>query len=227
MSNTDSFVEEVNEEVRRDRLYGLLRRYGWIAVLAIVLMVGGAAFSEYRKAQAKAEAEALGDAMLAALSLNDSSERAQALSGISAPTPVSGAVLQLMTAAEQADAGAVAEAIATLDAVSVNGDVPQMYRQIAQFKALTLRGSDTPVAERRQAFEAMAQPGSPLRLLAAEQLALIDIETDDAQGAITRYQAIIDDAEVTSDLQQRSLQVIVALGGEPELSDEDAPLGDN
>ena len=57
MSNPESFIEEVNEEVRRDRLYGLLRRYGWIAVLAILLIVGGAAYSEYRKAQARAQAE--------------------------------------------------------------------------------------------------------------------------------------------------------------------------
>ena len=36
MSETDSFIDEVNEEVRRDRLYGALRRYGWIAILAVL-----------------------------------------------------------------------------------------------------------------------------------------------------------------------------------------------
>ena len=39
MSNTDSFIEEVTEEVRRDKLYGYLKRYGWIAGLIIVLVV--------------------------------------------------------------------------------------------------------------------------------------------------------------------------------------------
>ncbi len=220
MSNTDSFVEEVNEEVRRDRLYGLLRRYGWIAVLAIFVIVGGAAFSEYRKAQATAKAEALGDAMLAALTLNESAQRAEALSAIEPQTPASGAVLRLMTAAEQAEAGDVPTAVQTLDQLAVDGSVPQIYRQLAGFKAVTLQGTSAPVADRRQAFEAMAQPGNPLRLLASEQLALIDIETGEAQAAMDRYQAIINDAEVTSDLQQRALQVIVALGGEPDLADD-------
>ncbi len=64
MSDTDSFIDEVNEEVRRDRFYGLLRRYGWIAVVAVVAIVGGAAWNEYSKAQERAQAEALGDAML-------------------------------------------------------------------------------------------------------------------------------------------------------------------
>lgn len=44
MSDTDSFIEEVTEEVRRDRLFGLMRRYGWIAVLAVLLLVGGTAY---------------------------------------------------------------------------------------------------------------------------------------------------------------------------------------
>ena len=52
MSDTDSFIDEVNEEVRRDRFYFMLKRYGWIAVLAVILLVGGAAWNEYQKAQA-------------------------------------------------------------------------------------------------------------------------------------------------------------------------------
>ena len=76
MSNTDSFIEEVTEEVRRDRLYALMRRYGWIAVLAILLLVGGAAWNEWRKAQAQARAAAFGDAILAALAASDTDGRA-------------------------------------------------------------------------------------------------------------------------------------------------------
>ena len=225
MSNTDSFIEEVNEEVRRDRLYGYLRRYGWIAILAVILIVGGAAWSEYRKAQTRAQAEALGDAMLSALAENDSTNRVTALAAIEAGAPSSAAVLRLMTAAEQSDAGDTAASIETLNAVALDGELPEIYRQIAQFKSLTLQGDTTPVADRRQALEAMAQPGNVLRLLATEQLALIDIDEGDADAAIARYQAIISDAETTSDLQQRARQVIVALGGEPELGDDAAQFG--
>lgn len=217
MSDTDSFIEEVNEEVRRDRLYQLLRRYGWIAVLAIVLIVGGAAWTEYRKAQARAQAEGLGDAMLAALSINESDNRADALAAIEPGSPQSAAVLQLLTAAEQADAGDITSAVATLDKLATDGEVPAIYREIAQFKSITLQTETASVETRRQVLEAMAQPGRALRLLAAEQLALLDIETGDPDGAIERYQTILSDAEVTADLQQRALQVIVALGGEPEL----------
>ncbi len=36
MSNNDSFIDEVNEEVRRDKLYALFRKYGWIGVVAVL-----------------------------------------------------------------------------------------------------------------------------------------------------------------------------------------------
>ena len=61
MSETDSFIEEVTEEVRRDRLYGLLKRWGWAGILFVLIVVGGAAWNEWSKAQARAAAEALGD----------------------------------------------------------------------------------------------------------------------------------------------------------------------
>ena len=54
MSNPESFIEEVTEEVRRDRLFGLFRKYGWIAVLVILGIVGGSAWNEWQKAQATA-----------------------------------------------------------------------------------------------------------------------------------------------------------------------------
>jgi hypothetical protein len=218
MSNTDSFIEEVTEEVRRDKLYAALRKYGWIGAVAVLAIVGGAAYSEYSKAQVRGQAEAAGDAMLAALTLDESTDRAAALAKVELENPSANAVLSLMTAAEQSDAGETVAANATLQSVATSQDLPLIYRQIAAFKALALPASDLPADERRAGYEALAQPGNQLRLLAQEQLALIDIETGDVDDALVRFQGIIDDSETTSDLQQRALQVMIALGAEPDLT---------
>jgi len=71
VSDTDSFINEVSEEVRRDALYGYLRRYGWIAILVVVLLVGGAAYNEYNKAQTTAASQDAGDQLLTALAQDD------------------------------------------------------------------------------------------------------------------------------------------------------------
>lgn len=219
MSNTDSFIEEVTEEVRRDRLYGYLRRYGWIAALLILGIVAAAGVNEYRRAQETARAEALGDAMLTALSQDDETARAEALSGVTAETPEGAAVLAFMTAGAQAEAGAAEQAALTLQTVAQNPDLPLIYRQVASFKALLLQSESLDIDARRAGYAALAVPGVRLRLLAEEQLALLDIEAGDAPAAIARFQAIMDDAEATAGLQRRALQAMVALGGAPQATE--------
>ena len=84
MSDTDSFIDEVTEEVRRDRLFALMKRYGWIAALAVVLIVGGAAWNEWRKAQERTAAQDFGDTIKTALELPERDARAEALAAIDA-----------------------------------------------------------------------------------------------------------------------------------------------
>ncbi|SLN45660.1 hypothetical protein TRL7639_02478 [Falsiruegeria litorea R37] len=216
MSDTDSFIDEVTEEVRRDRMYHLLRRYGWIAAVVVVGVVGGAAFNEIRKSQATTNAQELGDNIIAALGVNDAASRATNLAAIEAASPGGQAVVDMLTAAAEANSDQVAAAVEGLNKVATNGELPEIYRHIASFKALTLQTETLPVADRRQQFSALAAPGAPLRLLAEEQLALIDVSEGDAQAAIDRLQSILQDSEATADLQQRASQLIVALGATPE-----------
>ena len=94
--------------------------------------------------------------------------------------------------------------------------MPEIYRAIATFKALLLQTETLSAADRRQQFEALAVPGAPLRLLAEEQLALIDVAEGETQAALERLQALRQDAEAGVDLQQRAAQLIIALGGVPD-----------
>lgn len=216
MSHSDSFIDEVTEEVRRDRLYGYVRRYGWIAALIVVLIVAGAGWAEWRKAQAEARAQALGDGIIAALTREESGARATAVAALGAEDPEAQAVLDMIAAAEFAATGQTDEAARRLDAVAENGEVPDIYREVAAFKALLIRAPGMEYDARRAGFEAFAVPGHRMRLLAEEQLALNDAEAGNVDAAIAQLQSILNDAEASADLQQRARQVIVALGGEPE-----------
>lgn len=211
MSDTDSFINEVTEEVQRDKLYGYLRRYGWIAVVLVLLLVGGAAFNEFRKAQDMSMAQATGDALLDALAEDDADARAAALGAVDVNGP-SAAVAALITAASQQEAGDPAAAAASLNALAINGDVPQIYRDLAMFKSAMLDTGDT--ADRRQTLDGLAQPGGTFALLASEQLALLDLAAGDTDAAVARLTAIIEDAGVTRGLRERAQTLMVSLGAE-------------
>ena len=214
MSDTDSFIDEVTEEVRRDRLFKAMRKYGWIAVVAVFGIVGGAAWNEWNKAQERATAEKFGDAMLSALSASNETARAAALSEIAAPNPSSQAMIDLLAASEEAEVTPAIAAQRLLELADRSGIDP-VYRQIATLKAVTIPGAGLDVEERRTRLESMALGSGVTRLLAEEQLALIDVELGNKEDAISKLQQLVADAESTSDLRRRATRVIVALGGEP------------
>lgn len=217
MSDTDSFIEEVTEEVRRDRLYGLIKRYGWVAVLVVLLIVGGAAWNEWSKAQARAKAQNAGDAILTALEADAPDARIAALKAVGETDITQGAkaVVALLQASEQG-AGEDAEgAVAALETIAADTSLPAIYRQIASFKAASKPTDALSADDRRARLEALSAPGTALRLLAVEQLALLDIESGDTDAALERLQQVVVDAEVTAGLRQRASQLIVALGAEP------------
>ncbi len=216
MSQTDSFIEEVTEEVRKDRLFSLIRRFGWLAVLVVFIIVGAAAWNEWNKAEARASAQATGDALLAAVEANDDAARIVALKNVKVGSAEAQVLADFLLATHQVIVGEAAAAGDSLDAVvTSSGDIPEIYRQIAAFKSVVARGSTVPVSERREALEALAAPGMPLSLLAQEQIALLDVEEGDTASAITKLNALVLDANVSAGLRQRATQLIVALGGAP------------
>ena len=74
--------------------------------------------------------------------------------------------------------------------------------------------------ERLKAFSALSKPGNPFRLLAEEQMALIELELGNTDSAIEKISNILLDAELTAGLRNRATQMMIALGKDPELINE-------
>ncbi len=215
MSETDSFIEEVSEEVRRDRLYGMIRRYGWIAVLIVLVLVGGAAYREYSNAQTRAAAQARGDAILAAVEAESPQARQAALAAV----PDAGSaehIVALFEAAAATEADDIPAAVAAYETVEGNADLPDRYRHLATLKRVILQAGELEPAARIAAMGPLAAAGAPYRVLAEEQIALAEIETGETEAAIARLRALLQDTEATAGLRQRARQLIVSLGGDPD-----------
>ncbi len=215
MSNPESFIDEVTEEVRRDRLFALLRRYGWIAVVLVVLIVAGAAWNEWRKARETAQARALGDAILSAMEKDAPEDRVQALERIDAETEAA-ALARLLAAGEALTAGDSATAAEKLEQVASNAALPAPYRQLATLKRVMVQGGEAPVEQRRAALEPLTEAGAPFRALALEQLALLKVEQGESGAAIDLLRQARQTSTATAGLRQRAGRLIVALGGTPD-----------
>ena len=222
MANTnESFIDEVAEAVRRERMALWFRRWGWMIGVAVLAIIGTAAFLEWREARAQAAAESRGDAILAALETGDADARLDALAALST-SGGEGIVAAFLLAAEQAEAGEAEAAVTTLNAVAIDGEVPPLYRDLASLKALMIQG---PEAD-RDALEALAAPGAPFRLLAQEQMALLDLEAGRTEEATATLRAIVEDAEVGAAQRGRVTALLAALGqpvGEEAVPEDPVP----
>ncbi len=211
MSNPESFIDEVTEEVRRDRLFAAFRKYGWIGALIVLGIVGGTAYREWSILSEASRAQAFGNGVLAALDQSAPEARRAALAEVPA-TGAQVAVLKLLESSDPTENQA--ETLAALESLSADASLPQSYRDLAVLRRVIVAGAAMPLADRRRALEGIAPPGREFRTLAQEQLAYLLIEEGKPDAAITALRALITDQEAPVGLRRRAEQMITALGGE-------------
>jgi hypothetical protein len=210
LSNPDSFIDEVTEEVRRDRLFRLFRKYGWIGVVIILGLVGGTAWTEWTKSRDAARAQAFGDAVIDALDNGTPDERREALAAVPSDATQT-AILNLVLASDPDEDKAAT--LASLQKVADDATLTPAYRDLAVLRRVLVAGADLPLADRRTALQGIAAAGRPYRVLAEEQLGYLLIEDGKPDEAIAALTALLQDQEASASLRARLGQVVTALGG--------------
>mgnify|MGYP007063813320 CR=1 FL=1 len=158
-------MQEVSDEVRRDRLFGLFRSYGWIGICLILLLVGGAAVNEWKKTKDKAFAELNGDELRQILNnFSGSSDTEPYLSYLDKNLP--GKTLAVLNPIFLTSGNKIPEKLTHLKGVSNNLDLPIALRDLALLYRFYLLQSD--FEEKMDTLKILAGPDKPYRLLAIE-----------------------------------------------------------
>ncbi|MDC3129546.1 hypothetical protein OA432_01655, partial [Paracoccaceae bacterium] len=204
----------------RDRLYRNIRKYGWIAIVLVFIIVGAATYREYMKSQAETEAELFGTSIIDALNETDSADRISKLQEIIAPGHNSKAIVAMLLSAEAIGNEPKTLEMNSLKDVAESLSIDAHYRDLLNFKILLGSAEIMSVEERVKAYTTLSEPGNPYRLLAEEQMALIELELGNTDNAVEKISQILLDAELTSGLRNRATQMLIALGKDPELINE-------
>ena len=210
MSESESFIDEVSDEVRRDKLFKAFKKYGWILGLVVVAIVGGTAYNEWNKATQETAAKLSGDLMQAAVNAND----ADALSALTTRDAPQAVVALFEQANLLLSAGDSTGALETLQKVADNMEVPVVYSDLAWLKIVMLDGANMPENERNDAYARLTAATAPFRLLAQEQRAMQYVRDGDINAATAELAKILVDPSITPGLRSRAQQLMVALGGD-------------
>ncbi len=214
MADRDSFIDEVSDELRRDRMLRLWRRWGPWVVGVIVLLVIAAGVASWLENRGEVEAREAGAALIAISGMDDAQDRAEMYADMAAERDGGVAlVARLSEAAALAEAGDADAAAAALEAVESDGSVAPVYRALAGLKAAMLRAPTRTPEEREQALAPYLAEGGPFRLLALERRAVARLEAGNLEGARADLDAALADPMLSPTLRQRLEQLSLLTGG--------------
>lgn len=165
--------EEVEEEVRKDKLSELWRRYGFLVWLAALGIVGYVAFTEwsaYRATQIQETRMAAFESALDALDAgNYEAAQAELTALVDADTALSPLASHYLARARLEGGGDVDGAIAALNGVAdADG---RAFEQLALLKSVYLRGESMTLEEMERELAPLTQLETPLGALAQEAIA--------------------------------------------------------
>jgi len=209
MANSDdSFIREVNEELRSDQVKYAWKRYRPLVIGLVVLIVGGAVGSETYKWWSRNNSSASGDKFLAALQLAEQNKNDEALAAFAAlekdGTGAYPVLAKMRAASIQQAKGDAASAIAAFSAVGKDTNAPQAMRDLAKMRAAWLMIDTATYDQVAAEVQVMAVPANPLANSAREALGLSAYKAGDMAKAKEWFQQIANDAGAPRNIANRA-----------------------
>jgi hypothetical protein len=213
----DSFIREVNDEIRKDQAKAMWDRYGPALIAAVVLIIlGTAAYVGYRYWD-ELRANRSGDAYSQALVLADSGKNDDALAAFAqlekdgyGAYPL---LARMRAATVKADKGDVDAAVKDFDAVAADASIPAVLRDMAKLRAALLLVDHGSFADVSSRVEALTADTNPLRHSAREALGLAAWKDGKNADALKLFDQIAADEAAPRNIRQRATMMAGLIRG--------------
>ena len=209
-------LREVDEAVRQDEAAQFARRYGKALVGAVVLVLaafgGLLLWQDYREGQLEEGSEQFVRTLdqLEGGNAEAADGEFAAIAEGGAPAARAGALM--LRAGIAAERGDNAQAAEMLFALADDGKAPQVYRDLAAIRAVTLNFDSMEPQAVVDRLKPLATPGNPWFASAAELVAMAYMEQDRRDLAGPLFAAIAKDEEAPQSLRSRARQMAGLLG---------------
>jgi hypothetical protein len=212
----ETFLREVDDELRREQMGRFMKRYGWLLVAAALLVLAAIGGWIWWQARVAAAAEAEGETLVAALDSLEAGNRSAAAPKLAAlagsDLPGYRAAALFARANGQTAAGNAPAAIATLRAIAADQGLDETYRQAALIRQTQLEFDSLPPQQVVQRLRPLARPGGPWLGSAGEMLgvAYLKMHRPDLAGPV--FASVGRDENVPPSIRTRAIQMAGSLG---------------
>ncbi|MBS1166774.1 MAG: hypothetical protein H6R00_2799 [Proteobacteria bacterium] len=200
--------DEVGDDLRRDRLTNLWKRYGWVVYAAAGLIVAGTAAWRGYDYWATSRANAAGDAysqVLASAKAGDHKALAESLSLYAGSAPSQYQVLaRFRAASEHAALGETDNALAAFEDLSKAPGVDVAFLDLATIRAALIAVDRENLDQIKARVSGYNNDISPWRHAAREIIALASVRAEDWKGVSVEARKLTDDPATPSDVRARA-----------------------
>ncbi len=229
VDHNDSFMREVNEEMRRDQLRRIWEKYGIVIVAGIVALFVGVIAYQWWHARQTAFAEQSGARYEAASKLSAEAKTDEALKVFADLTktgaPGYATLAHLRLAGEHGRAGRVAEALAAYEAVANGPDVQELLRDFATLQAAMLRLDQADWTEMKNRLTPITDETRPWHTPAREILGLAAFKAGQIEEATKLFEQLLGDRGTTSGISRRAQDMLAILNDAASANKATAPAG--
>lgn len=212
----DQFLQEVDEELRRERQLALWKKYGRSALaggLAIVIGVAAAVGWRHFQANRKAEAGLAYTLAIEAAVAGRGEDALAAFAKLSKDAPSGFAELaRLQQAAQLARQGNEAGAAQVYDAMAKDGAMAEPFRDLALLLYALASVDRADAAQLAERIKPLTAATSPWRYSAQELTALLARRRGDEATARDIFKRLADDSTTPPSVRARAAEFL-ALGG--------------
>lgn len=214
--SNDTFLREVDENLRRDQVQDFFKRNGkWIALAVVLFLgaVGGWIYWQERKNQQSAEQSEQLHKVLTDIASGQRQTVPQRLDALErSHSDIVKASAILTDAALALDSNNRTEAITKYRELANDDDMAQIYRDVATIRVTTLEFDTLKPEEVIARLEPLAKSGNPWFGSAGELTALAYLKQGKKAEAGKLFAAIAADPQVPSSIRTRAVQVAGTLG---------------
>lgn len=212
-------AREIEEELRRERLFKLWDTYGTYILAAVVLViagVGGWKYYEYRQARANEVASTRYLVALRDFAAKKPYAAQKALEDLLAKAPAGYAALaRLRLAAYDGTEGDRAYALAAYEEIAKDGSVDPILQDLARLRSAMLKFDSASFTELKNQLSPLATDRSPWRYSARELLGLGAARAGRSGEARNHFQRLLADRTTPPGISERA-KVMMAVLAEAE-----------
>ena len=220
------FINEVEEELRKDEYNRLLRRYGPLIAAVIIAIVAVTGFIEFQKFTKDKAARATSASYVAAsdkAAAGDTDQSVTEFLALADQAPAGYAGLSLVRAATlKLEAGDGAEAVRLLDQAATTFET-QRHAQLAQIKAAYILANDGAYSDVINRLDPLIAKDAPYEFLARELLGFAGLKSGDESLARQHFGYLESIPGVPAPIKERAKQNLSLMRTAAASSTIDAP----